>query len=183
MSTVIETADADAPASSAFFTVACPGMGCHQNCPVQAEVRGGRRVGLTAAPVPGAPEDTHACLRGLAAVELPDMPQRLKYPMRRLGKRGKGHFGSAFPGMRRTATSHRASKQFAIATVRGTSFMNVKTLGSAHCDTPSGTHPNVQMRWEPTRCMHCRDAPCLTVCAPHALYRRPDGIVVLNEDE
>lgn len=90
MSTVIETAGADAPASSAFFTVACPGMGCHQNCPLQAEVRGGRLVGLTAAPVPGAPEDAHACLRGLAAVRLPYMPQRLKYRMRRLGKRGEG---------------------------------------------------------------------------------------------
>jgi molybdopterin-containing oxidoreductase family iron-sulfur binding subunit len=29
----------------------------------------------------------------------------------------------------------------------GKSFMNVKTLGGAHCDTPSGTYPNVQMRW------------------------------------
>lgn len=65
----------------------------------------------------------------------------------------------------------------------GKSFMNVKTVGGAHRDTPAGTYPNVQMRWEPTLCMHCEDAPCLAVCPPHALYRRPDGIVVLNEDE
>ncbi|WP_372718422.1 4Fe-4S dicluster domain-containing protein [Immundisolibacter sp.] len=65
----------------------------------------------------------------------------------------------------------------------GKSFMNVKTLGGAHTDTPSGTYPNVKMTWEPTLCMHCRDAPCLNVCPTQALSRRPDGIVVLNEDE
>ncbi len=81
-----------AQAPSQFFTVACPGMGCHQNCPLRAEVREGRMVGLTAAPVPGAPEDTHACLRGIAAVDLPYMPQRLQHPMRRIGARGEGHW-------------------------------------------------------------------------------------------
>jgi Fe-S-cluster-containing dehydrogenase component len=65
----------------------------------------------------------------------------------------------------------------------GRSFVNVKTLGGAHCDTPTGTYPDVQMRWEPTLCMHCREAPCLDVCPPHALHRRPDGIVVLDEDQ
>ncbi len=65
----------------------------------------------------------------------------------------------------------------------GKSFMNVKTVGGAHCDTPAGTYPNLSMRWEPTLCMHCRDAPCLTVCPTKALSRRPDGIVVLNDDD
>lgn len=65
----------------------------------------------------------------------------------------------------------------------GKSFMNVKTVGGAHCDTPAGVYPNISMRWEPMLCMHCKDAPCLSVCPTGALYRRPDGIVVLNEDE
>lgn len=94
MSAVIEPRGpaGSAQAQSEFYTVACPGMGCHQNCPLKAEVRDGRLVGLTAAPIPGAPEDTHACLRGLAAVDLPYIPQRLKYPMRRAGARGEGRW-------------------------------------------------------------------------------------------
>ncbi len=96
MATVIQPA-ADARSAldrdaSEFFTVACPGMGCHQNCPLKAEVRDGRMVSLTAAPIPGAPEDTHACLRGIAAIDLPYNPERLKYPMRRIGERGEGRW-------------------------------------------------------------------------------------------
>ena len=92
MATVIEPSSRAATAQSEFHTVACPGMGCHQNCPLRAEVRDGRLVGLGAAPVPGSPDDTHACLRGLAAVELPYIPQRLKHPMRRVGARGEGRW-------------------------------------------------------------------------------------------
>ena len=94
MSAVIEPRGAagSAQVQSQFYTVACPGMGCHQNCPLKAEVRDGRLVGLTAAAIPGAPEDTHACLRGLAAVDLPYIPQRLKHPMRRVGARGEGRW-------------------------------------------------------------------------------------------
>ena len=50
-------------------------------------------------------------------------------------------------------------------------------------DPPAGTYPNASMSWDPTLCVHCEDATCLAACPPHALYRRPDGIVVLNEDE
>lgn len=74
-----------ASGQSQYFTVACPGSGCHQNCPLRTEVRDGRIVRIDAMPVPGAPEDTHACQRGLAAVDLPYNPNRLKYPMQRVG--------------------------------------------------------------------------------------------------
>ncbi len=31
-------------------------------------------------------------------------------------------------------------------------------------------------------CMHCADAPCVTVCPTKATYQRPDGIVVIDAD-
>ncbi|MCP4417270.1 MAG: 4Fe-4S dicluster domain-containing protein [Chloroflexi bacterium] len=34
----------------------------------------------------------------------------------------------------------------------------------------------------PMNCMHCSDAPCLEVCPTTATFRRPDGIVDLNDD-
>jgi Fe-S-cluster-containing hydrogenase component 2 len=34
----------------------------------------------------------------------------------------------------------------------------------------------------PMMCQHCRDAPCITVCTPHALTRDPDtGWVDLDQ--
>lgn len=50
-----------ASGQSQYFTVACPGSGCHQNCPLRTEVRDGCIVRIDAMLVPGAPEDTHAC--------------------------------------------------------------------------------------------------------------------------
>src|SRR3972149_4383636 len=74
------------------FTVACPGTGCHQNCPLRVEVTDGVITKVDAAPIPDSPEDTHACLRGLASYTLPYIPYRLKYPMRRVGERGEGRW-------------------------------------------------------------------------------------------
>ena len=36
----------------------------------------------------------------------------------------------------------------------------------------------------PKSCLHCEDAPCVTVCPTGASYKRPeDGIVLVNEDD
>lgn len=70
-------------------TLTCPGCGCHQSCALRAHVRDGRIVKVEAAPMP-IPEETHACIRGLASWELPYLPDRLKYPMKRVGERGEG---------------------------------------------------------------------------------------------
>ncbi|MEC9341414.1 MAG: molybdopterin-dependent oxidoreductase [Pseudomonadota bacterium] len=75
---------------SDYYTVACPGMGCHQNCPLSVEVADGRIKRIEAAPIPGSPENTHACLRGIGAHQLPYLPNRLLYPKKRVGKRGEG---------------------------------------------------------------------------------------------
>ena len=63
------------------------------------------------------------------------------------------------------------------------SWHEVKTLGGCHADTPAGVYPNLEMRWEPTLCMHCKEAPCMQVCPADAITRRDDGIVVLEPDD
>jgi len=70
----------------------CPGTGCHQSCVFRTYVREGRIVKVEGADYPGEPELKHACLRGLASAWLPYMPDRLKYPMKRVGERGEGKF-------------------------------------------------------------------------------------------
>jgi len=43
-----------------------------------------------------------------------------------------------------------------------------------------GTIPKVKVASTPVMCQHCADAPCMTECAPKAIYRRPDGLVLID---
>jgi tetrathionate reductase subunit B len=43
-----------------------------------------------------------------------------------------------------------------------------------------GTVPKVKMSYVPTPCMHCADAKCIASCEPGAIYRRDDGLVVID---
>ncbi|MBN8690787.1 MAG: 4Fe-4S dicluster domain-containing protein [Armatimonadetes bacterium] len=45
-----------------------------------------------------------------------------------------------------------------------------------------GTYPNVKRVYIPVLCNHCEDAPCLKSCPNKAIVRRPDGIVVLDQN-
>src|SRR5271157_1944009 len=47
----------------------------------------------------------------------------------------------------------------------------------------TGKFPNTTVVFFPRACMHCKDAPCITVCPTHASYKRADGIVMVNADE
>lgn len=40
-----------------------------------------------------------------------------------------------------------------------------------------GEYPNVARNFQVTRCNHCVDAPCVTICPTSALFSREDGIV------
>ena len=43
-----------------------------------------------------------------------------------------------------------------------------------------GTHPCVKVAYIPVLCMHCDDAPCVKAARDGAVYKRPDGIVIID---
>jgi tetrathionate reductase subunit B len=44
-----------------------------------------------------------------------------------------------------------------------------------------GTVPKVKIAYQPILCMHCDDAPCISVCpVKGGIYKRHDGLVVIN---
>ncbi len=43
-----------------------------------------------------------------------------------------------------------------------------------------GKHPYVKVAYMPVPCMHCEDAPCIKAARDGAIYKRPDGIVVID---
>ena len=46
-----------------------------------------------------------------------------------------------------------------------------------------GTYPKVKLAYIPTPCMHCQEASCLTKETNDAVYKRPDGIVMIDPDK
>ena len=45
-----------------------------------------------------------------------------------------------------------------------------------------GRYPNVKRMFIPTLCNHCEDAPCLNACPTGAIFKREDGIVMVNDE-
>lgn len=43
-----------------------------------------------------------------------------------------------------------------------------------------GKYPRVKVAYMPVPCMHCRDATCVKMAQDGAIYRRPDGIVIID---
>jgi len=43
-----------------------------------------------------------------------------------------------------------------------------------------GKYPKVKVAWVPIPCMHCQDATCIKAALNGAVYRRPDGIVIID---
>ena len=43
-----------------------------------------------------------------------------------------------------------------------------------------GKYPKVKVAYIPIMCMHCDDAPCIKAAQNKAVYRRPDGIVIID---
>jgi len=46
-----------------------------------------------------------------------------------------------------------------------------------------GKYPWVKTAYTPIPCMHCEDAPCMKNASGGAVYRRPDGIVLINPEK
>ncbi|MFC1825630.1 molybdopterin-dependent oxidoreductase, partial [Thermodesulfobacteriota bacterium] len=59
------------------------------NCGILAHVRDGKLVKVEPADFPD-PRLRHICARGLSSIELAYHPDRLKYPLKRVGERGEG---------------------------------------------------------------------------------------------
>jgi Fe-S-cluster-containing dehydrogenase component len=46
-----------------------------------------------------------------------------------------------------------------------------------------GQYPKVDVVYLPTPCMHCDDAPCIKAAKKDAIYKRDDGIVVIDPEK
>ena len=43
-----------------------------------------------------------------------------------------------------------------------------------------GNYPKIKLAYIPLSCMHCQDATCIKAAKNEAVYRRPDGIVIID---
>jgi tetrathionate reductase subunit B len=46
-----------------------------------------------------------------------------------------------------------------------------------------GTVPKVQVTYHHSICQHCDDAPCIPACNANAIYKREDGVVIIDPDK
>ncbi len=67
----------------------CPAHCGIDACGILAHVRGDRVVKVEPAEFPD-PKLRRICLRGLSSLDITYHPERLQYPMRRVGERGEG---------------------------------------------------------------------------------------------
>ena len=83
---------AEAPGER-IVTSTC-GHNCGGRCVVNAHVRDGQIVKISSQPGHWTPDTPplFACVRGFAAADRVNHPDRLKYPQRRIGERGSGQF-------------------------------------------------------------------------------------------
>lgn len=61
-------------------------------------------------------------------------------------------------------------------------YITVDTKGSDLKDVPSGVYPDLHITWIPKLCNHCEHPPCLNACPVEAIYKREDGIVIIDEE-
>ena len=60
------------------------------------------------------------------------------------------------------------------------SWIKVKMLDGQPLDTAHGQFPNLTMPYLPVTCMHCQNPPCVDACPTDAIYKRVDGVVILE---
>lgn len=58
----------------------------------------------------------------------------------------------------------------------GPRWITVQTIG------PKRVGDTLRMDFMPILCMHCAEPACLNACPEKAIYKREDGIVLINED-
>ena len=50
-------------------------------------------------------------------------------------------------------------------------------------DVVQGSVPKVRVRYMHTICQHCDEAPCITACKSKAIYKRQDGISIIDPEK
>jgi len=71
----------------------CEGGSCHEACVLAVHVKDGRILHTERAVDPYTGEElTQICQKGIECAKLPFIENRIKYPMKRVGKRGEGKF-------------------------------------------------------------------------------------------
>lgn len=50
-------------------------------------------------------------------------------------------------------------------------------------ETVHGHVPHVKVSYVPQMCHHCDEAPCITGCKAEAIYKRPDGLVIIDPEK
>jgi tetrathionate reductase subunit B len=50
-------------------------------------------------------------------------------------------------------------------------------------DIVQGTVPKVRVRYMHDMCQHCEEAPCIPACKSKAIYKRDDGIVIIDPEK
>ena len=50
-------------------------------------------------------------------------------------------------------------------------------------DIVQGSIPKVRVRYMHDICQHCDNAPCIPACKSNAVYKRPDGIVIIDPEK
>lgn len=58
----------------------------------------------------------------------------------------------------------------------------VDTFFARVLNIEAGEYPSVKRVYLPILCNHCDDAPCLKACPNKAIFRRDDGIVLIDQD-
>ena len=61
-------------------------------------------------------------------------------------------------------------------------WIKVETQGGNSKDTPQGVFPDLEINFLPKLCNHCEFPPCIDACPIDALYKRDDGLVILDRD-
>lgn len=50
-------------------------------------------------------------------------------------------------------------------------------------ETVHGHVPHVKVSYVPQMCHHCDEAPCIAGCKAEAIYKRPDGLVIIDPEK
>jgi len=74
------------------------------------------------------------------------------------------HCGNAWPGYAASQPLH------------GQRWMNIKRK-------ERGAFPHIDVAYRPQPCMHCDNAPCMVAASNGAVYKRPDGIVIIDPEK